>query len=144
VTLLLWLAVTSFTASNDRTQPLVLLEGAFSSCPEPDAEDGYGERAFEFQRTGYPSWTFDMGPRDSFALFRGVFEGHIAHTDPRNLLGPAFHYSDVPTMIGGRNWSAAGVHVNVVRVPGSRGTDEECYSFYVRTVADPRMLSAKR
>lgn len=131
---LLFAAVTAFTPI---PSPDALLSGHFLSCPEGET---YGERAFQYQQHGTVLFELHMGPRDEFALFKGEFDGDADHAGRLNLLTPAFHYDDVQSRTG-RNWSAYGLHVNVVRVPVS---DEDCYGFLVRVVADKGFRYASR
>ena len=129
---LIFQAITAFTPF-EHAAP-ILLFGHFLSCPEPDVDDGYGELAYEHQTNGKVRWTFHMGPRDEFALNVGAPAEHFTHDSVFNRLGPAFHYDDVRTRVGGRNWSAMGLHINVIRVPSS---DDSCYAWLVKIVSDP-------
>lgn len=134
-------AVTAFTSIPDSLPHL--LNGHFQSCADPDTDDGsgYGELAFEYQLQGRVRWTFHMGPRDEFALFVGAPAEHFDHGSTFNRLTPAYHYDDVKTLKGGRNWSVWGLHVNVIRVPAS---DDECRAFLVRVDDDLRGKLANR
>ena len=130
--ILAWLLLLAqWTSANDRRDPRVLLQGWWRSCPE---DGGYSERIFEYYVGGKPIWHLHMGSRDEFALFTGPApERHVDHDDPRNLLRPSFHYGDVAARTG-RNWSALGVHLNVIQVPGSTS---DCYEYLVRVEQDP-------
>lgn len=121
--------------------PETLLEGSWVSCPLDDGS--YGEKAYTFKFKGKALFELHLGPRDEFALYAGELDEDVPHTDPRNLLGPAFHYNDVPTVAGGRNWSSAqlGVHFNAIAMPPTR---EECYAFQVLVVKDKSPLWANR
>lgn len=127
--LLLILALQFFwpTLAKDR-EPDTLMAGAWVSCPEDDGE--YAERAQVFSFKGRPLFEFHLGPRDEFAIFPGEIDGHTDHADPRNILGPAYHYDDLKTVAGGRTWSSAqlGVRLNVIAMPPTR---PECYAYQV-------------
>lgn len=126
-----------FTVDGER-RPNLLLKGAWASCPMSDRDD-YTEIAFQHTERGRVIWELHMGPRDEFALFAGEPLEHIAHNDPRNQL-TAYHYNDVETLKGGRNWSTLGMHFNVVRVPDA---SEDCYSFFVTVTADKPLRVAR-
>lgn len=121
--------------------PETLLQGSWVSCPLDDGD--YAEKAYVFKFKETALFELHLGPRDEFALFPGELDEHIPHTDTANLLGPAFHFTDLPTVAGGRNWSSAslGVHVNAVAIPPSR---EECYAFLVLVEKDQSALWATR
>lgn len=137
--LLLALQLYTPTLAKDRA-PEVLLEGSWISCPEGDT---YAEKAYQFKFKGAVLFELHMGPRDEFALFAGGWDDDIPHTDKRNLLGPAFHYNDVPTVAGGRNWSSMtlGVHFNAIALPPSY---DDCYSFVVKLEKDTSPIWAQR
>lgn len=125
-------AVTAFTPFPHALP--VLFSGHFLSCPDADDQDEhYGELAYEHQVNGKVRWTLHMGPRDEWALTVGAPADHVQHESAFNKLAPAFHYDDIKTRVGGRNWSALGLWVNVIRVPV---TDENCYAFLVKVTAD--------
>src|SRR5262245_45497606 len=122
--------VTAFTPIPDSLPHL--LNGHFVSCNDAD-DEGYGELAFEYQQNGRVRWRLDMGPRSEFALFVPPYTSeHLAHDNAHNLLKPAFNYDDVQTRTG-RNWSVAGLHIDIIRVPAR---DESCYAFLVRITAE--------
>lgn len=131
-------AVTAFTLF-PHSLP-TLFEGHFQSCNDA-GDDGYGELAYERVEHGKVRWRFEMGPRDEFSLVVGSPDDHIPHDSVFNRLTPAFHYDDVQTRVGGRNWSAMGLHVNVIRVPAS---DDSCYAFILKIDADPFMKLARQ
>lgn len=114
-----------------RSSSAAILEGAFTSCADND--DGtYGERVFTWTGGGkIPIAEIHLGPRDEFAIFRGEVPDEREHSSRENLLGPAFHYEDVKTAEGGRNWSIShpDIHLNVIRVEGSY---TECYTYFVK------------
>ena len=114
-----------------------LASGTWVSCPLDDGSGDYGEKALDYKTKGIPWFEIHYGPRDEFAIFAGNTEEHIAHDDERNLLRPAYHYADVATVAGGRNWSLArlGVSLNVVRLDGSYS---ECYTFAISLTRDKR------
>ena len=133
-------AVTAFTPIPDSLPHL--LYGYFQSCPDVDAvDDGYGELAYEHTLNGKVRWTLHLGPRDEWGLYVGAPAEHLRHDSVFNRLAPAYHYGDVKTRVGGRNWSALGLHLNVIRVPTS---DEACYGFLVKITADPMGKWASR
>ena len=112
-----------------RSQPDAIIEGSFISCP--DNEDGsYGERVFLWKQGKVSAAEVHMGPRDEFAVFLGEVDGDREHAGPENLLGPAFHFSDVDSRTG-RNWTIASLnwHVNIRRGDGSY---PECYTFWIK------------
>lgn len=125
------LAQWTSTTLADR-HPQIIQSGTWQSCPEGD---DYTERARDLTLFGHAWFAFHMGPRDEFSIVtnEGASE-HIPHADPRNLLGPAYHYADVPSRTG-RHWAIAslGIHLSVVQLPGSFA---ECYSFAVRLEKD--------
>lgn len=107
-------------------------------------EDGdYGEKALDYKTKGVPWFEIHYGPRDEFALFAGNATEHIPHDDERNLLRPAYHYGDLQTVAGGRNWSLArlAVSLNVIALPP---TQPECYSFLIKLVRDKRPTWVQR
>ncbi len=133
-------AVTAFTPF-PHSLP-TLLYGHFVSCPDADdQEEHYGELAYEHQAQGKVRWTLHMGPRDEWALYVGSPAEHFDHDSVFNRLTPAFHYDDIHTRVGGRNWSALGLHINVIRVPAS---DDACYAWLVKVDADPIGRLAER
>lgn len=139
--LLLALLAQGFVADGER-RPNLLLKGAYASCPMPESDGEYTELAFQHtDGRGRVIWELHLGPRDELALFLGEPLEHIAHDDPRNQLLPAYHYNDVETLKGGRNWSALGMHLNVVRVPGSQ---DDCYAFFIQVTADKPLRAARR
>ena len=115
------------------------MAGSWSSCPLDDGSGDYGEQALTFQTAHgkIPWFEIHYGPRDEFAIFTGNTPEHIDHDDARNLLRPAYHYGDLETKAGGRNWSLArlGIALNVVRLDGSHS---DCYSFYITLTRDKR------
>lgn len=126
--MILLLALLQFYAMTDR-RPSVILEGTWASCPDRDT---YTELAYEYRASERGSFELHLGPRDSFAIFAApIPEAHIEHDDARNLLLPAYHYADVPTKFGGRNWSLAslGVHLNVVQLHVSF---DDCYMYAIK------------
>jgi hypothetical protein len=122
-------------------EPETVMQGSWVSCPQDDGD--YGEKGYVFRFKGRALFELHMGPRDEFALFAGELEEHVPHSDPSNLLGPSYHFNDIQTVAGGRNWSSAqlGVRVNVVAIPPTR---EECYSFILLVEKDPALLRAHR
>ncbi len=128
------------TLAKDRG-PEVLMSGSWVSCPLEDSAD-YAEKAYKFKFKERVMFTLHLGERDEFALFAGDVDD-IPHDSPLNLLGPAFHYNDLPTVAGGRNWSSAalGVHLNVIAIPPSR---EECYAYIIRMEKDASPVWANR
>ncbi len=127
--LLQWLS----TTLADRN-PDILMSGTWTSCPGADGE--YEETGRIFSLNSKPLFAMHFGPRDEVALFRGgIPDAHVDHTDASNLLGPAFHYGDLPSRTG-RNWSIAslGLGISMVQIPGSVA---ECYSFAIRITKDP-------
>jgi hypothetical protein len=117
---------TSWTSA--RSSPEPILEGTWVSCPDND-DSSYGERVFTWRVGRTAVAEVHLGPRDEFAVFRGEVEEERSHGSRENLLGPAFHYEDVPTVAGGRNWSLTNMHLNIVRAPGSY---DECYTFFIK------------
>jgi hypothetical protein len=116
-----------FTPLTDH-RPGVVLEGNWQSC----LEDGeYGERVYDRYVNGRGLFEVHLGPRDEFAVFRGVQEEHRAHDSSGNLLGAAFHVRDLRTLRAKATWTvpSLGLNLSVVAAGGSR---EECESFWVR------------
>lgn len=111
------------------SKPPVILEGNWQSCQEGDS---YGERVYEYRVNGTLRWELHMGPHDEFALFdHMVNDEPNAHASADNLLGPAYHMSDLRTVRGDRTWRLPRlkIWINIVRAGGSR---EDCESFYIR------------
>ncbi len=117
--------------------PDTLSAGYWESCPMDDGSGDYHERALDYKFKGRPWFEIHYGPRDEFAIFVGNTTEHIAHDDDRNILRPAYHYNDLSTAAGGRNWSfsALGVSLNVIAIPASK---PECYNFTVHLTRDKR------
>lgn len=136
--ILLW-AFLQWVSMSDRKEPTVVLSGVWTSCPREDG-DGYTEKIYTYRIKDSVLWSLHLGEREEFALFAGESDEHIEHDSPLNLLGPAFHYGDVQTQ-SGRHWSALGVHLSVIRMPGSF---EDCYSFQVLAERDPLPTWARR
>lgn len=125
------------TLAKDR-EPNVPMAGAWVSCPEDNGE--YAERAQVFSFKGRALFELHLGPRDEAAIFPGEIDGHVAHDDPRNILGPAYHYDDIETVFGGRTWSSAllGVKFNMIALPPTR---PECYAYQVLLEHTPPTLA---
>ena len=117
------------------TKPAAILFGYWHSCEEPDGS--FLERVYEHRQGGRSRFEFHLGPRDEFALFAGSSDRHLPHDSPLNRLSPAYHYNDVPTVAGGRNWAALRLRLNVVRLP-SPDTALHCDTFVVELVEDRR------
>jgi hypothetical protein len=128
---------TPFHATQD-----AILEGAWQSCPDSDGD--YGERVFVIRMHNKTIGELHLGPREQFSVFAGEVPGERSHESAENLLRPAFHFDDVLTRVGGRNWAigALNLHLNVVSVPTS---NEECYGFLVlmRPLNPSRTLAAR-
>lgn len=122
-------------------EPDTLSAGTWESCPD-DSEAGYSEKALDYSVKGHPWFEIHYGPRDEFAIFAGNTPEHISHTDDLNLLKPAFHYEDVQTVSGGRNWGIAslGIHLNVIRLQGH----QDCQTFVVLLERTSRPLWAQQ
>lgn len=139
--MILLLLALQFFSPTVRTfrEPEVLMSGMWVSCPEDDGE--YAERARVFSLKGRALFELHLGPRDEFAIFPGELDGHVAHDDERNVLGPAYHYNDLQSATG-RNWSSArlGVTFNVIALPPTR---PDCYSFQIRLEHTSPLLANK-
>lgn len=111
-------------------KPPVILEGNWQSCPEGVS---YAERVYEYRLNGVHKWELHMGPHDEFALFTTQVndEDGSEHASVANLLGPAYHISDINTLRHDRTWKLPKLHlwINIVRAGGSR---DDCESFYIR------------
>jgi hypothetical protein len=120
--------------------PETLSEGTWESCQQDDGD--FAEKALDYKINGKPWFEIHYGPRDEFAIFAGNTDEHIAHNDDLNLLKPAFHYDDVLTVAGGRNWSIAslGIHLNVIRLQGHL----DCYTYVTKIERDKRPMWADR
>lgn len=119
----LLLALAQWVSAPDPQNPNRVLSGNWQSCR--DDEGVYTERIYDG-----PGWEFHMGPGDEFAVFLGRQEAHREHASKANLLGPAYHASDVVTWRGKRNWNLPSLKlwVNVVQAGGGRS---DCESFWV-------------
>jgi hypothetical protein len=63
-----------------------ILEGSWQSCREDDGR--YTERVYDHVVNGVGRFEVHMGPRDEFAIFKGVQDEHREHASPDNLLRP--------------------------------------------------------
>jgi hypothetical protein len=63
-----------------------ILEGSWQSCREDDGR--YTERIYDHVVNGVGRFEVHMGPRDEFAIFKGVQDEHRAHASADNLLTP--------------------------------------------------------
>jgi hypothetical protein len=66
--------------------PRNILEGSWQSCRENDGR--YAERVYDHVVNGVGLFEVHMGPRDEFAIFKGVQAEHRDHTSADNLLRP--------------------------------------------------------
>lgn len=131
---------TLFTPARTANEPNVLLIGNFTSCPSND-DGSFGELIFPYNVRGKTLWAVHLGPSDEFAIFAGPeATEHEDHNTSANLLFPAYHLSNLPTLRGDRNWNVQRLHVSlsVVRAGGS---DPECESFFVRLTQHPVTLA---
>jgi hypothetical protein len=142
--ILLLFALQVFTpAPLAQRTPDTLSAGFWESCLLDDGSGDYGEKALDYQSGGKPWFEIHYGPRDSFAIFAGNTPTHIDHDDERNLLRPAYHYNDLATSFGGRNWSfaALGISLNVIALPPSK---PECYNFTIQLTREKRPTWVQR
>ncbi len=63
-----------------------ILEGSWQSCREDDGR--YTERIYDHVVNGVGRFEVHMGPRDEFAIFKGVQDEHREHASADNLLMP--------------------------------------------------------
>jgi hypothetical protein len=63
-----------------------ILEGSWQSCREDDGH--YTERVYDHVVNGVGRFEVHMGPRDEFAIFKGVQDEHREHASADNLLRP--------------------------------------------------------
>jgi hypothetical protein len=63
-----------------------ILEGSWQSCREDDGQ--YTERIYDHVVNGVGRFEVHMGPRDEFAIFKGVQDEHREHASADNLLRP--------------------------------------------------------
>jgi len=129
-------STTQWTASTDRRDSHVVLEGNWQSCQQADGE--FAERVYEHvvwmgDGQHHVAWQLHLGPKDEFAVFRGGAHEHEEHGAGSNLL-TAFHYNDVDMVNGvGRQWTFTVERrtylLNVKLAGGSRG---ECESYWVK------------
>jgi hypothetical protein len=63
-----------------------ILEGSWQSCREDDGR--YTERIYDHVVNGVGRFEVHMGPRDEFAIFKGVQDEHREHASADNLLRP--------------------------------------------------------
>ena len=82
-----------------------ILEGNWQSCREADGR--YTERVYDHVVNGVGRFEVHMGPRDEFAIFRGVQDDHRDHASADNLLAPhqvlmeagrAMHRWEIPSL----------------------------------------------
>lgn len=121
------LMLAQFTSFNSE-RGVNILEGNWQSCIQHD--DGeYQEEVYDHPAP--PAFEFHMGPRDQFALFKGVHGEHDrSHDGSENLLGR--DYKEIThNWRDARNWTiGAGLnlYISVVLAGGSRS---ECESYFV-------------
>lgn len=63
-----------------------VLEGSWQSCREIDGR--YSERVYDHVVNGAGQFEVHLGPRNEFAIFRGVQDQHRDHASADNLLAP--------------------------------------------------------
>jgi hypothetical protein len=63
-----------------------ILEGSWQSCREDDGR--YTERIYDHVVNGVGRFEVHMGPREEFAIFKGVQDEHREHASADNLLMP--------------------------------------------------------
>jgi hypothetical protein len=63
-----------------------VLEGSWQSCRESDGR--YSERVYDHVVNGAGQFEVHLGPRNEFAIFKGVQEQHRDHASADNLLSP--------------------------------------------------------
>jgi hypothetical protein len=63
-----------------------ILEGSWQSCREDDGH--YTERIYDHVVNGVGRFEVHLGPRDEFAIFKGVQDEHRDHASADNLLRP--------------------------------------------------------
>ena len=66
--------------------PRNILEGHWQSCQETDGR--YSERVYDHMVNGVGKFEVHLGPKDEFAIFKGVQEEHRDHSSSENLLKP--------------------------------------------------------
>jgi len=66
--------------------PKNILEGNWQSCLESDGR--YSERVYDHVVNGVGQFEVHLGPKDEFAIFKGVQDEHRDHASPENLLKP--------------------------------------------------------
>lgn len=113
----LWMSLPDSTA---------ILNGSWQSCQDDAGQ--YGERVYDYHVNGKLLWSFHMGPRDDFALFKAGTELEPDwHDTPFNLLDSTVAAG--PN--GKRSWTIKSLKlkVSVVQAGGSR---DECQSWIIR------------
>jgi hypothetical protein len=103
-----------------------ILEGSWQSCREGDGR--YTERVYDHVVNGVPQFEVHMGPRNEFAIFKGVQEPHRDHSSSDNLLTP---YQ--VAMEGGRakqRWEIPSLNLAFTAALGG-GSRSDCDSWFI-------------
>ena len=106
--------------------PRNILEGHWQSCQEGDGR--YSERVYDHLVNGVGRFEVHLGPRNEFAIFKGVQEEHRDHSSADNLLRP---YRVV--MQAGRakqRWEVPSLNL-AMTVTLAGGSRLECESWFV-------------
>jgi hypothetical protein len=117
-------AASQFTSfSHD---PRNILEGSWQSCRDSDGQ--YTERVYDHVVNGVGQFEVHLGPRNEFAIFKGVQEQHRAHASTDNLLTPF-----VVAMEGGRakqRWEIPALSL-LFTATLAGGSRTDCESWFV-------------
>ena len=108
------------------TDPRNILEGNWQSCR--DADGRYSERVYDHIVNGVGQFEVHLGPREEFAIFKGVQDVHREHASTENLLNP---YRVVTE--GGRakqRWDVPSLNV-VFTVTLAGGSRSDCESWFI-------------
>ena len=103
-----------------------ILEGNWQSCR--DADGRYSERVYDHIVNGIAQFEVHLGPREEFAILKGVQDVHRDHASTENLLSP---YRVVTE--GGRakqRWDVPSLNV-VFTVTLAGGSRSDCESWFI-------------
>jgi hypothetical protein len=106
--------------------PHNILEGNWQSCRELDGM--YAERIYDHVVNGVGEYEVHLGPRDQFALFKGVQDAHRSHNSPENLLKPF----DVPLVANRakQRWEIPSLKL-ALTVTLAGGSLTDCESWFI-------------
>jgi hypothetical protein len=111
--------------------PHHILEGSWQSCREADGR--YTERVYDHVVNGVGQFEVHMGPKDEFAMFRGVQDEHREHDSPANLLKP--YRVESTTGRASQRWDIPSLNL-VFTASLAGGSRSDCESWFI--LLEPR------